>query len=148
MNEDNNLPDMLKEVADPETLVGLRVTYSPTEGLRPVIPDSPDVMTQADVDAWDEMSGRFDVEDAVPPAGEQISTINELVIEIANQRTGGYEVEFEIKPNMEKARHSTPLNNPQGPWFFTIIEVSDSEPGTGLNGEWWFWADGTVYQVL
>lgn len=67
-------------------------------------------------------------------------TVEQLVREVSNQRTGGYDVEFDIKPNLEKAR--------AGELFFLLIEIRNSEPGTMLDGEWWFDADGIEIQVL
>jgi hypothetical protein len=69
-----------------------------------------------------------------------IDTIQELVEGVRNSKTGGYEVDFNVLPNQERAR--------AGDGFFLIIQVQDTEPGSALNGEWWFWADGTVMQVL
>ena len=72
----------------------------------------------------------------------EIETLWELVREVQDQKTGGYEVDFDIKPNLEKAR--------AGDGFFTIIDVQSTEPDprAELNGEWWFDADGKLMQVL
>lgn len=72
----------------------------------------------------------------------EIETVHELVQEVSNQRTGGYEVDFDIKPNQERAR--------AGDGFFLIIDVQSTEPDpeVSVNGEWWFWNDGKVMQVL
>lgn len=79
-----------------------------------------------------------------------INTLSDLVRTVSDMRTGGYDVEFDIKPNQEKAR--------SGDGFFLIVEVSYSEPGVmvvspprvypSVDGEWWFDADNNVMQVL
>jgi hypothetical protein len=70
----------------------------------------------------------------------EINNVGDLVRAASDMRTGGYEVELDIKPNLEKAR--------AGDGFFLVIEVRDSEPGTEMDGEYWFWSDNTVMQVL
>jgi hypothetical protein len=71
---------------------------------------------------------------------DEINTLSELVREVSNSRTGGYEVDFEIQPNSERSR--------AGEEFFLVIKVETTEPGSPLAGEWWFFADNTVMQVL
>ena len=72
---------------------------------------------------------------------DEINTVWDLVQEVQNSKTGGYEVDFDIKPNMEKSRVP-------GGGFWTVITVESTEPGSQINGEWWFDADGKVMQVL
>lgn len=70
---------------------------------------------------------------------DEINTVTELCAAVQTSKTGGYEVDFDIKPNMERSR--------AGDGFFLVIEVSSTESDFP-NGEYWFWADGTVMQVL
>lgn len=72
----------------------------------------------------------------------EIDTLAELVREVSNHRTGGYDVEFDIQPNLEKARTDD--------GFFLIIKVTSTDPNPDItiNGEWWFWDDNTVMQAL
>lgn len=72
----------------------------------------------------------------------EINTLADLVRAVSNSKTGGYEVDFDIKPNLERAR--------SGDGFFLVIEVNSTEPFPpfeGINGEYWFWDDNTVMQV-
>ena len=70
-----------------------------------------------------------------------INNLSDLVRAARDIKTGGYEVTFEIKPNLDRAR--------SGDGFFLIIETSSDEPNvTGFNGEWWFDDDDLVMQVL
>lgn len=69
-----------------------------------------------------------------------IEYLGELVREVRNDRTGGYDVEFEILPQQEEHR--------SGDGFFLVIRVSSTEPGSIVNGEWWFDDDDFVMQVL
>lgn len=75
---------------------------------------------------------------------DDINTLSDLVRSTSDARTMGYEVDFEIKPNLEKAR--------SGDGFFLLIEVRTLGWVEGvsnvLNGEWWFDADNQVMQVL
>lgn len=73
---------------------------------------------------------------------DEIETLLELVQAVRDSRTGGYEVDFDIKTNMERSR--------TGEGFFLVVDVKSSEPNpeTPLNGEWWFCDDGQVMQVL
>jgi len=71
----------------------------------------------------------------------EVNTLAELVRAVSDLKTGGYEVKFDIKPNMERSR--------AGDGFFLVIDVETTEPDvTGINGEWWFWDDHSVMQVL
>lgn len=80
-------------------------------------------------------------------ADEEISTVAELVRAVSNSRTGGYEVDFDILPNRAKAVASGTREGGDRT-FFLLIDVRDSDPDSEINGEWWFWADDTVMQVL
>ena len=52
-------------------------------------------------------------------------------------KTAGYEVDVNVHPRCE--RHVD----------FLVIDVTGSYPGvSGLHGEYWFCADGTLDQVL
>lgn len=73
-----------------------------------------------------------------------IETLLELVEVVREHKTGGYDVEFDIEPNTDKAR--------AGDSFFLVINVQSTMPWNeiddSINGQWWFWADGRVMQVL
>jgi hypothetical protein len=79
---------------------------------------------------------------AMPYIEYEVDTLLELVQAVQDAVTGGYElIEFKIEPRRERFR--------QGNGFFTVVTVNDEYSGyTGLNGEWWFDADGRVMQVL
>lgn len=70
----------------------------------------------------------------------EINDLGDLMRAIQDSLTGGYIVDTEIKPNMEKSRY--------GDGFFLVIDVSASEPDSYLSGEYWFDADDNVMQVL
>jgi hypothetical protein len=73
----------------------------------------------------------------------EIKTLGQLMRAAQDMKTGGYIVDLEIMPNMERSRH------PGNDGFFLVIQAESTEPDiTGFNGEWWFWADDTVMQVL
>jgi hypothetical protein len=70
-----------------------------------------------------------------------INSVGDLVRAASDIRTGGYEADLDIRPNLDKAR--------AGDGFFLIIEATTTEPNvTGFIGEYWFWDDNTVMQVL
>lgn len=70
-----------------------------------------------------------------------IDTLLQLVEEVRDLRTGGYDVEFDVLPNREAHR--------VGDGFFTVIKVSTNYPvGSTIEGNWWFDAEGLVVQVL
>lgn len=69
-----------------------------------------------------------------------IEHLGELVREVRNDRTGGYEVEFEILPQQEEHRSDD--------GFFLVIRVASTDPGSVANGEWWFDDEDYVMQVL
>lgn len=77
--------------------------------------------------------------DITPP-----QTLQDLVEAVCDAKTGGYEVDFDIRPNQDKAR--------AGDGFFLLVDVRMLGWVEGLtnilNGEWWFDADGQVMQVL
>lgn len=72
---------------------------------------------------------------------DEINTLADLVRAVSDTKTGGYEVDFDIKPNLNKAR--------AGDGFFLVIEVEFYETDRVFcSGEYWFWSDNTVMQVL
>jgi hypothetical protein len=72
---------------------------------------------------------------------EEIDNLLQLVQAVSASRTGGYEVDFDIKPNLAKAR--------SGDGFFLVIEVTFHEPDMEReSGEYWFFEDGTIMQVM
>lgn len=69
---------------------------------------------------------------------DQITTLNELVFQVSQVRTAGYDVEFDILPNREATRiGSTDL-------FFLVINVISNQPVNpalpepSIDGQWWF----------
>jgi hypothetical protein len=71
---------------------------------------------------------------------EEINNLSDLVRAVSASRTGGYEVDFDIKPNLDKAR--------AGDGFFLVIVVEFHEPDRSRDsGEYWFWDDDTIMQV-
>ena len=68
-----------------------------------------------------------------------VNTLSELVEEVANANTGGYDIGFNVLPHKKSHRH--------GDGFFLVIDVSSNEPNSILTGEWWFDADHNVMQV-
>ena len=75
----------------------------------------------------------------------EVNTVFELVQEVQNSKTGGYEVDFNILPNTYVASGTKAAGDRT---FWTVIEVTFHEPDLFLSGQYWFWADGTVMQVL
>ena len=71
----------------------------------------------------------------------EINTLDELVREVCEERTGGYDVEFDILPRRESFRAD---------WagFWLVVEVTSSRPTSLVNGQWWFDEDNDVTQVL
>lgn len=73
---------------------------------------------------------------------DEINTLPQLVRAVSQQRTAGYDVDFEIMPNQERSR--------AGDGFFLVIKVTDNFPDLdgSLGGEYWFWDDDTIMQVM
>jgi hypothetical protein len=73
---------------------------------------------------------------------DEINTLGQLLREVQDQKTGGYEVDVDVWPNRERSR--------SGDGFFLVIEIQSNEPDPlcNINGQWWFWDDDTVMQVL
>lgn len=70
-----------------------------------------------------------------------IQVVEDLVRAASDLRTMGYDVDFDIQPNLERARV---LDG-----FFLVILTNTNHPDiVGFVGEWWFDADGYVTQVL
>lgn len=68
-----------------------------------------------------------------------INTINELVQAVADTEARGHDVEFSIRARSERQDN------------FLVIDVFSHEPAepfTGISGQYWFFDDGTVMQVL
>jgi hypothetical protein len=75
----------------------------------------------------------------------EIDTIPELVQTVADSRTGGYDVDFEILGNQSRAAVGTGDNR----WFFLLIQVTFHEPDMSRHsGEYWFDGGGNLEQVL
>lgn len=74
---------------------------------------------------------------------EDIETLADLVRAFSYTLTGGYDAsEFTILPNQHSARASETE-------FFLIVVVKFTEPELVFqSGEYWFWSDNTVMQVL
>lgn len=70
----------------------------------------------------------------------EVETLGELVRAVRDQVTGGYSIDFTIRPNEEQSRC--------GEGFFLVIDVQDSDPNSMLSGQWWFFDNDTVMQVL
>ena len=70
----------------------------------------------------------------------EINSVGDLMRAVQSSRTGGYEVDLEVKPNQERSR--------AGDGFFLVILATTTEPCSGFNGEYWFWDDNSVMQVL
>lgn len=68
---------------------------------------------------------------------DEINTLLELTEAVCDARTGGYEAE--MIPRRVRCD--------QGHLWLTV-KVTDTEPGSPLPGTYWFWADGTVMQVV
>lgn len=67
-----------------------------------------------------------------------IDTLRELMDAAQSQRTRGYDVRIDVLPVRTEADRG---------WL--IIVVDDTDPGReNINGEYWFFADSTVMQVL
>ena len=69
----------------------------------------------------------------------EINTVADLVRAVMDQKTGGYDVDFNILPNRYRAGPDA---------FWLVIEVDSNHPDTNIGGQYWFWADNTVMQVL
>jgi hypothetical protein len=79
---------------------------------------------------------------------EEINTLADLVRAVSDIKTAGYEVDFEIQPRSERYRVRKDVDE-----FWLVVKVESTDPGgwsnrANVNGEWWFWADNTVLQVL
>ena len=70
----------------------------------------------------------------------EIETALELLEAIRDVKTGGYEVDINVKPIMKRFRAGDGT-------FFLVVDVRSTWPGF-LDGEYWFESDGTVMQVL
>jgi len=70
---------------------------------------------------------------------EEINTVGDLVREVMDEKTGGYDVDFNILPNTYRA-------GPESFWL--VIEVDSNNPECTFAGQYWFWDDNTVMQVL
>jgi hypothetical protein len=69
----------------------------------------------------------------------EINTINELVQAVADAKARDFDVEFTIQERSERQDN------------FLVVDVFSPEPVepfTGISGQYWFWADGKVMQVL
>ncbi len=71
----------------------------------------------------------------------EVNSVGDLMRAAQSSRTGGYEVDLEVKPNQERSRAGQD-------GFFLVILATTTEPCSGFNGEYWFWNDDTVMQVL
>jgi hypothetical protein len=56
-----------------------------------------------------------------------------------DEKTGGYDVDFNILPNTYRAGPDA---------FWLVIAVDSNHPDSNLPGQYWFWGDDTVMQVL
>jgi hypothetical protein len=77
---------------------------------------------------------------AASPEGAEINDLGTLMRAVQDEGTGGYDVDVDVWPNRERTR--------SGDGFFLVIELQSKNPGSVLNGQWWFWDDNTVMQVL
>lgn len=66
----------------------------------------------------------------------KVDTLSQLVRAVSHSKTRGYDVTFNIQPDRK------------GYGGFLVIRVSDNDPDTRLNGEWWFDSENGVMQVL
>ena len=70
----------------------------------------------------------------------EINDVAGLMRAIQDETTGGYDVDVDVWPNRERTRSGT--------GFFLVIGVESNHPSSEVHGEWWFWDDNTVMQVL
>lgn len=69
---------------------------------------------------------------------DEINTAFELIEALTDIEVGGYDVTVKFT----KVRDT-------GGDLWTVVQVTDcTEPGVTIEGDYWFWADGTIMQVL
>jgi hypothetical protein len=74
----------------------------------------------------------------------EINSVNDLMVAAQDLKTGGYEAEVTVQPNRHKHIPSAPTSG-----YWLVIEATTNYPHVvGFEGEYWFYADGTVMQVL
>ena len=72
----------------------------------------------------------------------EINNLADLMLAAKNAITAGYECNLNIRGNFREAGKPNEISP------FTIIDVEFTEPELYLDGEYWFWQDGKVMQVL
>lgn len=72
---------------------------------------------------------------------DDIDSLDELIFAVRDEITGGYDVDFNIQPRTEANRASADE-------FFLVIDVTSTDPRSQVNGQWWFFENNSVMQVL
>lgn len=75
-----------------------------------------------------------------PDLARDIDTVVDLMQQVRDDLTGGYDAEVSVLPQREAHR--------AGDGFFLVMDVRSNDPGSRVTGEWWFDDDGRVVQVL
>lgn len=68
----------------------------------------------------------------------EINDTNDLMRAIMSSFVGGYEL-TEVEYTQKRCGQGH---------LWLVVTVTDQEPNTNLSGEYWFWNDGKVMQVL
>jgi len=66
---------------------------------------------------------------------EAPNNMHELFVELEDLRTGGYEVDVEVLPRSSSTH-------------FLRMDISTNYPNDRTSGEYWFYDDGDIMQVL